>query len=100
MARTVRDAKLESRAAREKLKPSGKPYYKALDPGLHLGYRKGATGGRWVMRWYKGEGVYGVETIGTADDKADSGEGEVVLDFRQAQARARERHIERVRIAK
>jgi hypothetical protein len=100
MARSVRDAKLDSRTAREKLKQSGKPYYRALDPGLHLGYRKGATGGRWVMRWYKGEGVYGVETIGTADDKADSGEGEVVLDFRQAQARARERHIEHVRIAK
>jgi integrase len=100
MARTVRDAKLESRAAREKLKPRGKPYYRALDPGLHLGYRKNAAGGRWVMRWYKGEGVYGVETIGTADDKADAGEGEVVLDFRQAQMLAREKHVEHTRIAK
>jgi integrase len=100
MARTVRDAKLESRAAREKLKPRGKPYYRALDPGLHLGYRKGAAGGRWVMRWYKGEGVYGVETIGTADDKADAGGGEVVLDFRQAQILARERHVEHTRVAK
>jgi integrase len=100
MARTVRDAKLESRAAREKLKPRGKPYYRALDPGLHLGYRKGAAGGRWVMRWYKGEGVYGVETIGTADDKADAGGGDVVIDFRQAQALARERHVEHTRLAK
>jgi integrase len=100
MARSVRDAKLDSRAAREKLKPSGKPYYRALDPGLHLGYRKGAAGGRWVMRWYTGEGAYRIETIGTADDKADAGEGEVVLDFRQAQARARERHLEHTRMAK
>jgi integrase len=100
LARSVRDAKLDSRAAREKLKPTGKPYYRALDPDLHLGYRKGAAGGRWVMRWYTGEGAYRVETIGTADDKADAGEGEVVLDFRQAQTRAREKHLEHVRIAK
>jgi hypothetical protein len=100
MARSVRDAKLDSRAARARLKPSGKPYYRALDPGLHLGYRKGVAGGRWVMRWYTGDGAYRVETIGTADDKADAGDGEVVLDFRQAQARARERHLEHTRVAK
>src|SRR5262249_28938730 len=64
------------------------------------GYRKGVAGGRWVMRWYTGEGAYRVETIGTADDKADAGAGEVVLDFRQAQARARERHLEHTRVAK
>ena len=50
------------------------------------------------MRWYTGEGAYRVETIGTADDKADAGEGEIVLDFRQAQARAREEHLEHARI--
>src|SRR5215471_16820746 len=99
MARSVRDAKLASRAARARLKPSGKPYYRALDPGLHLGYRKGVAGGRWVMRWYTGEGAYRVETISTADDKADA-DGEVALDFRQAQARAREKHLEYTRIAK
>jgi integrase len=100
MARMVRDAKLESRAARAKLSPSGKPYYRALDPGLHIGYRKGSAGGKWVMRWYTGEGGYKVKTIATADDKADAGEGEVVLDFRQAQALAREKHLEHVRGAK
>jgi hypothetical protein len=99
MARSVRDARLETRSARAKLNPSGKPYYRALDPGLHLGYRKGAAGGRWVLRWYKGKGVYEVETIGTADDKADA-DGEIVLDFRQAQALAREKHLEYTRIAK
>jgi integrase len=100
MARSVRDAKLDSRAARARLKPCGKPYYRALDPGLHLGYRKGMVGGRWVMRWYTGEGAYQVQTIGTADDKADAGNGEVVLDFRQAQTLAREKHLEYTRIAK
>ena len=100
MARTVRDQKLETRTARARLSPSGKPYYRALDPGLHLGYRKGATGGKWVVRSYAGDGVYKVETIGVSDDKADGGDGETVLDFRQAQALAREKHAEHQRAAK
>jgi integrase len=100
MARMVRDARLETRAAREKLKPSGKPYYRVLDPGLHLGYRKGAAGGKWVIRWYVGDGAYRVETIAVADDKADAGDGQVVLDFRKAQALAREKHLEHARVAK
>ncbi len=98
MARTVRDASLGSRSARFGLAASGKPYYRALDPGLHIGYRKGKDGGRWVMRRYLGDGTYQVETIATADDKADA-DGVAVLDFRQAQARIRELHVERTRVA-
>ncbi len=37
MARTVQDAKIGSREARGKLKVSGKPYYRLIDQGLHLG---------------------------------------------------------------
>lgn len=99
MARTVRDASLETRTARTRLKVSGKPYYRAIDPGLHLGYRKGRGGGKWVMRWYVGEGEYRVETIGTADDSADA-DGVAILDFRQAQALLREKHVKLARIAK
>lgn len=99
MARTVRDASLETRTARARLKAAGKPYYRAIDPGLHLGYRKGQAGGKWVMRWYVGEGKYEVETITTADDSADA-DGVAILDFRQAQAMIRERYVERTRIAK
>jgi integrase len=98
MARTVRDANLETRTARGRLRASGKPYYRAIDPGLHLGYRKGNAGGKWVMRWYVGDGDYKVETIGTADDSADA-DGIAILDFRQAQALIRERYVERVRVA-
>src|SRR5262249_21968985 len=99
MARAVRDTRLETRTARAKFAPSGKPYYRSIDPGLHLGYRKGVAGGKWVARCYMGEGGYKVETIGTADDKADA-DGIAVLDFRQAQAIAREKHVEYARIAK
>ena len=98
MARTVRDASLETRTARARLQASGKPYYRAIDPGLHLGYRKGKAGGKWVMRWYVGDGDYQVETLATADDSADA-DGVAVLDFRQAQAVVRARHLEHVRAA-
>jgi integrase len=97
MARTVRDAKLETRTARAALKPSGKPYFRAIDEGLHLGYRKGQTAGKWVMRRYD-NGAYVVEPIGTADDTIDP-DGNVVLSFAQAQAVARQRFVERKRAA-
>src|SRR3984885_10546974 len=90
MARTVRDAKLETRTARAALKSAGKPYYRAIDEGLHLGYRKGQTAGKWVMRRYAGGQSYIMETIGTADDTIDA-DGAVVFSFAQAQALARQR---------
>jgi integrase len=98
MTRTVRDANLGSRSGRLALAASGKPYYRAIDPGLHIGYRKGKDGGRWVLRRYVGDGTYQVETIATADDKADA-DGVAVLNFKQAQARIRELHVRRTRVA-
>jgi integrase len=89
MAKTIRDSSLETRTARTRLPAGPKPHYRALDPGLHIGYRKGKTGGKWVMRWYVGDQDYKVQTIGTADDNADA-DGVAVLNFRQAQTKARE----------
>ncbi|HEY4848930.1 MAG TPA: site-specific integrase [Methylocella sp.] len=89
MSKTVRERKLDSPAARAKLKSSGKPYWRAIDTGLHLGYRKGLSGGKWVIRRYLGNERYAVETIGTADDHSAS-DGSDVLDFFQAQRKARE----------
>lgn len=93
MARTVRDASLETRTARARLKVSGKPYYRAIDPGLHLGYRKGKTGGRWVARWYVGDQQYKVATFdGIADDHQDP-DGVAVLSYPQAMERARQLYV-------
>ena len=92
MARTVRDVRLETRTARAALKPAGKPYYRTIEEGLHLGYRKNQTGGKWVMRCYIGK-RYSVETIGTADDTLDP-DGTIVLSFVQAQAVIRRRFVE------
>ena len=98
MPRAVKDAKLDSRTARSRLKPSAKPYYRGLDHGLHIGYRKGARAGRWVARIYLGDQQYQVETIGTADDLAEA-DGVAVLDWRQAQDAARKRAAERAKAA-
>jgi hypothetical protein len=95
LARKVRDKDLDSRTARAKLKVSGKPYYRALDEGLHIGYRKGKTSGKWVVRYYLDNRKYEVETLdGVADDKADS-DGIAVLSFAQAQQLARKKHAAR-----
>jgi integrase len=89
MPRTIREKRLDSPAARAKLKASGKPYWRAIDTGLHLGYRKGLNGGKWVLRRYLGKETYHVETIGAADDHSASN-GVETLDFFQAQRKARE----------
>ena len=83
------EVNLRSRSAREKLRPAGKPYYRCIDAGLFLGYRKGKTGGKWVARRYLGDERYVVETIGGADD-AQEADGSTILDFSQAQAKVRE----------
>jgi integrase len=91
MARRVRDANLDTKEARRKLRPRGKPYYKAIDRGLHVGYRRLRGGpGTWVARYYVGGQAYQVEKIATADDISDA-DGKKVLDFWQAQTLARER---------
>src|SRR5215475_5310015 len=88
MARIIKDKDLSTRAARQRLKAQGKPYYRTVDPGLHLGYRKGQSGGRWVAR------IYNVQTIdGIADDKQDA-DGQAVLDYGQALVRARALYVE------
>ncbi len=99
MSRTAREVNLSTRAARERLKPSGKPYYRTLDQGLHLGYRKGVRGAAWVMRWYLGAEAYKVESLeGRPDDVLDA-DGATVLTWSQAQAEARRLFARRQREA-
>lgn len=83
IARRVCDKDIETREARTKLKPRGKPYWRSIGKGLHVGYRKGKRGGVWVIRRYIGAGDYKVETIAAADDVEDAN-GIEILDFWQA----------------
>ncbi len=100
MARSVRDALLDTRTARSRLKATGKPYYRQLEPGLSLGYRKALSGaGKWVIRHHLGgKADYETETFATADDFSDA-DGVAVLNFWQAQVAARERMVERAHSA-
>ena len=90
MARTVEDAKLQTRAARARLAERSEPYWRAISEGAHIGYYKGPRGGRWVARFRKpGEaGGYAKRTLGQADDVRGA-DGESVLSFAQAQELAR-----------
>src|SRR5260370_26285243 len=95
MARTIRDALLDTRTARSRLKARGKPYFRSLEPGLHLGYRKPLSGpGKWVARHYVGSHHYENETLAIADDYSDA-DGVAVLSFHEAQAAARSRMVSR-----
>jgi integrase len=100
VARTVREARLETRTARDRLPAREKPHYRTVIPQLlALGYKKrhAGTAGYWVGRRYIGEegrdddkgSPYRLTTLGLADDYADA-DGEKVLTFGQAQDKSRE----------
>lgn len=96
MPRKVRDSNLETRSARARLRVAHKPYFRLIEPGLHLGYRKLASGpGTWLARRYTGQGKYTVENLRTADgalviaDDYSEADGHTVLSFAQAQQAAR-----------
>jgi integrase len=88
MARTLQDAKLDTRAARQRLKKRREPHWRSISEGLAVGYRKGVKGGTWIARHYSTEHGRRYHSIGTADDIADA-DGAHVLSFAQAQETAR-----------
>jgi integrase len=88
MPRKARAAKLETRAARLKLPVAKKPIFTKIGLGFGVGYRRNTTAGTWVVRAADGKGGNWTKAIGTADD-FDEADGKVVLDFWQAQDRAR-----------
>ena len=90
MARTVRDNRLESRAARTRLARQTEPHWMLLSEGFHLGYRKGANKATWIARHRPlgRAGGYNKATLGEADDTADA-DGVRILNYRQAQDEAR-----------
>lgn len=88
MARATRESKLETRTSRDKLKVSHHPYFKLIGESLHLGYRKGKRGGKWIVRYYDKE-QYKFQTLGEADDFRDAN-GIDVLTYFQAQDKARQ----------
>ena len=90
MPRSVADTPLTTRAARERLVARHQPYWRGMEAGAAIGYRKGATAGVWLVRIADptAGGGYRQASLGRADDtlKADGAE---VLDYRQAETNAR-----------
>jgi integrase len=91
MPRSVADAPLTTRAARERLVVRHQPYWRGIEAGAAIGFRKGKMGGVWMVRVQDASagGGYRYSTLGSADDalKAD---GVKVLDYRQAEGAARD----------
>ena len=100
MARRVLDRYLDSKDARRRLASRAKPYFRAIERGLHLGYRRLANGaaGPWVARHYLGDRRYEEEAIGHADDLSDA-DGVAILTYWQAVEAARKRMKLRVQFA-
>jgi integrase len=96
MARTLHDAKLDTRASRQRLRKRREPYWRSISGGLAVGYRKGVKGGSWIARHYSAEQGRRYHSIGTADDIADA-DGAHVLSFAQAQETARKWFVDLAR---
>ena len=88
MARTVRDTNLETRSARLRLRIRAEPYWRGLEKGFFLGYRRRASGGTWLARRRLAEGGYAEHRISNTDDLQDA-DGVAILDYGQAQEAAR-----------
>lgn len=98
MPRKARDERLDNRTVRLKLAPRAEPYWRNIQEGRAVGYRRlpGGKAGTWVARHYDpGEGRQ-YRALGTADDMLDA-DGAGTLTFAQAQNKARDwfKEIER-----
>ena len=89
MARTVRNAKIDTPSARAKLAERREPYWTVIDRGCAIGYRRGAKGGTWIARFRADDGRQHYEALGAADDARDA-DGATLFSYSQAQTRARE----------
>ena len=96
MGRKLSKRDVESRDARKKLRPRGKPYWcSRIGKGLHLGYRRNKDSGVWVVRKYLGHQDYILKSIGSADDGLLEANGHEVLDYYQALEQARHERVTR-----
>jgi integrase len=71
-----------------KLPIAKKPVFTKIGPRVGLGYRRNQTAGTWVLRVADGKGGNWTKAIGNADD-FDEADDNNILDFWQAQHRAR-----------
>jgi integrase len=91
MPRKARDERLDTRTARLKLAPRREPYWRSIQEGRAIGYRRlaGQKAGSWIARHYDQRSGRRYQALGTADDFL-AADGADTLTFGQAQERARE----------
>ena len=65
MGKRLIEAPVTTKSARSNLAPG--VHWRAIDPDVHLGYRKLKRGGNWIVRWRHGAG-YKQAPLGTVDD--------------------------------
>jgi integrase len=91
MPRKARDERLDSRTARLKLTPRREPYWRTIQQGRLVGYRRlaGGKAGTWIAQFYQREMTPSRQflSLGTADDMLEA-DGFVTLTFNQAQEKA------------
>jgi integrase len=89
MARSVRNAKLDTRSARSKCEVRREPHFVRMDAGAFIGYRRLSSGsGSWIARLRDSAGKQHYEALGSADDTL-AADGVNVFTFGQAQEQAR-----------
>src|SRR3954468_23319826 len=81
MPRSTSDAPITTRAARERLTARREPYWRGIESGIAVGYRRNANGGAWLARVLE-DGRYREQGLGRADDALPAN-GADILDFRQ-----------------
>lgn len=81
----VREVRLQERTARGRLAIRHHPYWKTISEGAHIGYYRGARGGKWVARAREAgsDEPYATCSLGTADDLVEAN-GDTVLSYKQA----------------
>jgi hypothetical protein len=90
MARRIRSSQVETRTQRLKLQPRRQPYTVRVADGVRLAYRRlETTAGSWSVQVADGKGGSWLQRFADADDYEESN-SDTVLNFWQAQDRARE----------
>lgn len=85
MPRTKRDASLDTRAKRKRLRAKTSPYWTWIAEGCSIGYRKNQRGGVWVARFYNADVTPSFQQtkLGQTDDENDA-DGVAIFNFSQA----------------
>jgi integrase len=91
MPRKARDERLDTRTARLRLAARAEPYWRNIQEGRAIGYRRAAGGksGTWIARHYDAAEGRRYAALGAADDMMDA-DGNRTLSFAQAQDKARD----------